>query len=77
MAARRLIGMAIFPRLTRLDITGPYEVPARLPETPAALRGRLATLNEQRRDAVRRAGRKPGIEQDYRTGFMTSGFTEP
>ena len=28
----RRIGMLIFPRLTQLDMTGPYEVLARLPE---------------------------------------------
>ena len=26
MSAERLIGMLIFPRLTQLDMTGPYEV---------------------------------------------------
>lgn len=31
--AERLIGMLIFPRLTQLDMTGPYEVLARLPNT--------------------------------------------
>ena len=31
--AERLIGMVIFPRLTQLDMTGPYEVLARLPNT--------------------------------------------
>jgi cyclohexyl-isocyanide hydratase len=29
----RRVGMLIFPRLTQLDMTGPYEVLARLPET--------------------------------------------
>ena len=33
MATERLIGMLIFPRLTQLDVTGPYEVLARLPNT--------------------------------------------
>ena len=33
MATERLIGMLIFPRLTLLDLTGPYEVLARLPNT--------------------------------------------
>lgn len=33
MASERLIGMLIFPRLTQLDMTGPYEVLARLPNT--------------------------------------------
>jgi cyclohexyl-isocyanide hydratase len=33
MSAQRLIGMLIFPRLTQLDMTGPYEVLARLPNT--------------------------------------------
>ncbi len=33
MAGERLIGMLIFPRLTQLDMTGPYEVLARLPNT--------------------------------------------
>ena len=32
-APQRLIGMLIFPRLTQLDMTGPYEVLARLPNT--------------------------------------------
>src|SRR5712691_6472360 len=33
MASERQIGMLIFPRSTQLDITGPYEVLARLPNT--------------------------------------------
>lgn len=33
----RLIGMLIFPRLTQLDMTGPYEVLARLPNTKVLL----------------------------------------
>ena len=33
MAPQRQIGMLIFPRLTQLDMTGPYEVLARLPNT--------------------------------------------
>ena len=33
MAMSRHIGMLIFPRLTQLDMTGPYEVLARLPNT--------------------------------------------
>jgi cyclohexyl-isocyanide hydratase len=33
MASQRRIGMLIFPRLTQLDMTGPYEVLARLPNT--------------------------------------------
>ena len=33
MSPPRLIGMLIFPRLTQLDMTGPYEVLARLPNT--------------------------------------------
>jgi cyclohexyl-isocyanide hydratase len=33
MSSQRLIGMLIFPRLTQLDMTGPYEVLARLPNT--------------------------------------------
>jgi cyclohexyl-isocyanide hydratase len=37
MAAQRLIGMLIFPRLTQLDMTGPYEVLARLPNTTVHL----------------------------------------
>jgi cyclohexyl-isocyanide hydratase len=37
MAAERLIGMLIFPRLTQLDMTGPYEVLARLPNTKVHL----------------------------------------
>jgi cyclohexyl-isocyanide hydratase len=35
--ADRLIGMLIFPRLTQLDMTGPYEVLARLPNTKVLL----------------------------------------
>jgi len=37
MATQRLIGMLIFPRLTQLDMTGPYEVLARLPNTSVHL----------------------------------------
>ena len=37
MASQRLIGMLIFPRLTQLDMTGPYEVLARLPNTTVHL----------------------------------------
>jgi cyclohexyl-isocyanide hydratase len=33
----RIIGMLIFPRLTQLDMTGPYEVLARLPNTTVHL----------------------------------------
>ena len=33
MASQRVIGMLIFPRLTQLDMTGPYEVLPRLPNT--------------------------------------------
>ena len=33
MASQRRIGILIFPRLTQLDMTGPYEVLARLPNT--------------------------------------------
>jgi cyclohexyl-isocyanide hydratase len=33
MGSPRLIGMLVFPRLTQLDLTGPYEVLARLPNT--------------------------------------------
>src|SRR4029077_13304751 len=35
--AERLIGMLIYPRLTQLDMTGPYEVLARLPNTKVHL----------------------------------------
>jgi len=37
MASERLIGMLLFPRLTQLDLTGPYEVLARLPNTKVHL----------------------------------------
>lgn len=37
MASQRLIGMLIYPRLTQLDMTGPYEVLARLPNTTVHL----------------------------------------
>src|SRR5215475_14505516 len=33
MTSQHVIGMLIFPRLTQLDMTGPYEVLARLPNT--------------------------------------------
>lgn len=33
MPSERTIGMLLFPRLTQLDLTGPYEVLARLPNT--------------------------------------------
>lgn len=42
MADRRRIGMLIFPRLTQLDMTGPYEVLARLPNTSVDLVARSA-----------------------------------
>ena len=35
--ADRVIGMLIFPRLTQLDMTGPYEVLARVPNTKVLL----------------------------------------
>jgi cyclohexyl-isocyanide hydratase len=37
MPSRRTIGMLLFPRLTQLDLTGPYEVLARLPNTDVHL----------------------------------------
>jgi cyclohexyl-isocyanide hydratase len=37
MASERIIGMLIFPKLTQLDMTGPYEVLARLPNTKVHL----------------------------------------
>jgi cyclohexyl-isocyanide hydratase len=37
MASERLIGMLLFPRLTVLDLVGPYEVLARLPNTAVHL----------------------------------------
>ena len=37
------IGMLIFPRLTQLDMTGPYEVLARLPDTKVELLARMLT----------------------------------
>ncbi len=37
MSSQRVIGMLIFPRLTQLDLTGPYEVLARLPNTAVHL----------------------------------------
>ena len=33
----RRIGMLLFPRMTQLDLTGPYEVLARLPDTKVEL----------------------------------------
>lgn len=35
--SERLIGMLLFPRMTQLDLTGPYEVFARLPNTRVSL----------------------------------------
>jgi len=37
MAMARSIGMLVFPRMTQLDMTGPYEVLARLPDTKVEL----------------------------------------
>ena len=37
MKPMRRVGMLIFPRLTQLDMTGPYEVLARLPDTSVDL----------------------------------------
>jgi cyclohexyl-isocyanide hydratase len=37
MASQHVIGMLIFPRVTQLDMTGPYEVLARLPNTTVHL----------------------------------------
>jgi cyclohexyl-isocyanide hydratase len=37
MASERTVGMLLFPRLTQLDLTGPYEVLARLPNTKVLL----------------------------------------
>jgi len=37
MTSQRHVGMLIFPRLTQLDMTGPYEVLARLPNTTVDL----------------------------------------
>ncbi len=45
----RHIGMLIFPRLTQLDMTGPYEVLARLPDTKVELVARtLAPVTTDR-----------------------------
>jgi cyclohexyl-isocyanide hydratase len=49
MATPRRIGMLIFPRLTQLDMTGPYEVLARLPDTKVDLVARtLAPVTTDR-----------------------------
>src|ERR1700690_1431003 len=37
MTMARRIGMLLFPRMTQLDLTGPYEVLARLPDTKVEL----------------------------------------
>jgi cyclohexyl-isocyanide hydratase len=37
MPSERSIGMLLFPRMTQLDLTGPYEVLARLPNTTVHL----------------------------------------
>jgi cyclohexyl-isocyanide hydratase len=45
----RRIGMLIFPRMTQLDMTGPYEVLARLPDTEVELVARnLAAVTTDR-----------------------------
>jgi cyclohexyl-isocyanide hydratase len=45
----RRIGMLLFPRLTQLDMTGPYEVLARLPDTEVELVARtLAPVTTDR-----------------------------
>jgi len=45
----RRVGMLIFPRLTQLDMTGPYEVLARLPDTTVELVARsLAPVTTDR-----------------------------
>lgn len=36
-AVRHQIGLVLFPRLTQLDLTGPFEVPARLPNADVHL----------------------------------------
>jgi cyclohexyl-isocyanide hydratase len=47
--AERLIGMLIFPKLTQLDMTGPYEVLARVPNTKVHLVARsLAPVKTDR-----------------------------
>ena len=51
MASERLIGMLIFPQLTQLDMTGPDEVLARLPNTKVHL-------------VAQRVGRKLGVPQN-------------
>ena len=46
MSSQREIGMLLFPRLTQLDLTGPYEVLARLPNTAVHLVGARARSSE-------------------------------
>lgn len=49
MGATRRIGMLLFPRLTQLDLTGPYEVLVRLPNTAVDLIARtLAPVKTDR-----------------------------
>jgi cyclohexyl-isocyanide hydratase len=49
MMAVRRIGMLLFPRMTQLDLTGPYEVLARLPNTTVELVARsLAPVTTDR-----------------------------
>jgi len=48
MTEKFRIGFLLFPRLTQLDLTGPYEVLSRMPETEAHLVGK--TLDPVRSD---------------------------
>ncbi len=53
----RRIGMLIFPRLTQLDMTGPYEVLARLPNTKVDLVAQDARAGDDRPRHADRADR--------------------
>ena len=57
--AERLIGMLIFPRLTQLDMTGPYEVLARLPNTKVHLVAHTLDAGEDRPRHGDRADHRP------------------
>jgi cyclohexyl-isocyanide hydratase len=52
-APQRLVGMLLFPRMTQLDLTGPYEVLVRLPRTQVHLVARdMAPVRSDRGLAI-------------------------
>jgi len=61
------IGMVLFPKLTQLDLTGPYEVLSRLPNSTVYLVAQSLDL-ESPRDECRRGGRVVGGRAGPRVG---------